>query len=432
MVARRSSLSCYRLLVFSATAWALTTWFFLVDNNLFSQREKFQESDFIMTFYVAGHLAATGRANELYPQSDARSFIATPFDEAAHELLPHLPKTSTGAYMYIPLVAGFFVPFSWVDPNLALFLWHALSVLGLGLCAAMLARTSAMKPAEVFFLSFFYGPVFLTLWAGQLGLGFGLLPLCLGYFLLLRQMPLAAGIVWSLLLLKPQYFFAAAFVALAGASMGRYRTLMGMSLGAVCLVVLTVITFSFPLTVQWLLSHQVSDAYFFSGLQGIPSHLLTGLPANLLIFFPVSDRDLVKLPLYAGAVAMWLFAFWFCLRFKKLQMAESAQISIMFVVGLILTSLTLPHLLYYDLCVLLPAGVLLLATDGPLPKLIGMKSITIMGWLVVTGFLPFLLTFTKQRMLPLILELLLMIVFIYLLWQLNRFIKITPRKLAFP
>ena len=75
MAARQSSLTRYRLLVFSATAWALASGLFLFDNNLFSQREKFQESDFIMTFYVAGRLALTGRANELYPPSDARSFI---------------------------------------------------------------------------------------------------------------------------------------------------------------------------------------------------------------------------------------------------------------------------------------------------------------------------------------------------------------------
>ena len=104
---------------------------------------------------------------------------------------------------------------------------------------------------------------------------------------------------------------------------------------------------------------------------------------------------MVKLPLYAGAAAMWLFGFWFCSRFKKLQMAESAQISVTFVVGIVLSSLTLPHLLYYDLCILLPAGVLLLAKDGPLPKANGMRSIGVMGWLVVSGFLPLLLFFAK-------------------------------------
>jgi hypothetical protein len=427
MAARRSSLTCYRLLVFSATAWALASGIFLFDNNLFSQREKFQESDFIMTFYVAGHLAATGRANELYPPPDARSFIDTPFDRAAHALLPHLPQSSTGAYMYIPLIAGFFAPLSLVDPNLSLFLWQLMSVAALASSVTILCRVSAIKISELFFLSFLYGPVFLTLWAGQLGLGFGLLPLCIGYFLLLRQMPFAAGIVWSFLLLKPQYFFAPAFVALVNALMGRYRTLTGISVGVVCLIVLTAAAFSTPLTVQWLLSHRVSDAYFFSGLQGIPSHLLTGLPANLLILFSVNERELVKLPLYAGAAAMWLFGFWFCSRFKKLQMAESAQISVTFVVGLVLSSLTLPHLLYYDLCILLPAGVLLLARDGPLPKQTGLQAIGVSGWIVVSGFLPLLLLFANQKLAPLLLELILLPLFVWLLKQLNQFCKLTPR-----
>jgi Glycosyltransferase family 87 len=427
MAARQSSLTRYRLLVFSATAWALASGIFLFDNNLFSQREKFQESDFIMTFYVAGRLALTGRANELYPPSDARSFIDTPFDRAAHELLPHLPKASTGAYMYIPLIAGFFAPFSLVDPNLSLFLWQLMSVLALALSVTILSRVSAIKISELFFLSFLYGPVFLTLWAGQLGLGFGLLPLCIGYFLLLRQMPFAAGIVWSFLLLKPQYFFAPAFVALVNALTGRYRTLTGMSVGVVCLIVLTAAAFSTPLTIQWLLSHRVSDAYFFSGLQGIPSHLLTGLPANLLVLFPINQREVVKLPLYAAAAAMLLFGLWFCSRFKKLQMAESAQISVAFVVGIVLSSLTLPHLLYYDLCILLPAGVLLLARDGALPKQSGLQAIGVSGWVVVSGFLPPLLLFANQKLAPLLLELILLILFVRLLKQLNQFCKLTPR-----
>jgi len=108
----------------------------------------------------------------------------------------------------------------------------------------------------------------------------GLLPLVIGYFLLIRERPLAAGLVWSLLTLKPQYFFAAAFVSLVCALAGRYKTFLAMSLGTIFLVGLTVVIFSPSVTLQWLLSHKVSDAYFFEGLQGIPSHLITGLPAN--------------------------------------------------------------------------------------------------------------------------------------------------------
>ncbi len=423
MTVGRSALTRYRALVFLATVFALASGIFLLDNNLFSQRERFQESDFIMTFYVAGHLAAGGRSDELYPQPDARSFIDSPFDKAAHALLPHLPKATTGAYMYIPLVAGFFAPFSFIDPNLSLFLWQALSVFALGLSCLLLSRLTALKTSDAFFLSFLYTPVFLTLWAGQLGLGLGLLPLCAGYVLLLRQRPLAAGFVWSVLLLKPQYFFPAAFVALACAVRRRYRALVGIMLGLTVLIALTILAFSPSVTLQWLLSHRVSDAYFFEGLQGIPNHLLTGLPANLMVLFPVNERRALKFPLYAGAAALWLFGLWFCTRAKWSQLEGSAKVSLTFVIGLILSSLTLPHLLYYDLCVLLPAGFLLLAKNGPLPSQKGLRTIAVLGWITVSGFLPLLLSFTKQKLLPLSLELILLILFMLLLRHVNKFQK---------
>ena len=423
MTVGRSALTRYRALVFLATVFALASGIFLLDNNLFSQRERFQESDFIMTFYVAGHLVASGRSDELYPQPDARSFIDSPFDKAAHALLPHLPKATTGAYMYIPLVAGFFAPFSFIDPNLSLFLWQALSVLALGLSCLLLSRLTAWKTSDAFFLSFLYTPVFLTLWAGQLGLGLGLLPLCAGYVLLLRQRPLAAGFVWSVLLLKPQYFFPAVFVALACAVRRRYRALVGIMLGLTVLIALTILAFSPSVTLQWLLSHRVSDAYFFEGLQGIPNHLLTGLPANLMVLFPVNERRAVKFPLYAGAAALWLFGLWFCTRAKWSQLEGSAKVSLTFVIGLVLSSLTLPHLLYYDLCVLLPAGFLLLAKNGPLPSQKGLRTIAVLGWITVSGFLPLLLSFTKQKLLPLSLELILLILFMLLLRHVNKFQK---------
>jgi hypothetical protein len=78
-----------RAALFVAAVWTVATWIFLVDNNLFSQRERFQESDFIMTFYVAGQLVLAGRGVELYPEPDAKSFVNSPFDKAAHEFLPH-------------------------------------------------------------------------------------------------------------------------------------------------------------------------------------------------------------------------------------------------------------------------------------------------------------------------------------------------------
>ncbi|MGH7854623.1 MAG: glycosyltransferase family 87 protein [Candidatus Binatia bacterium] len=409
----------FRAVVFVATVLTVASWIFLIDNNLFSQRERFQESDFIMTFYVAGQLVLAGRSDELYPAPQADSFVNSPFDIAAHEILPHLPKESIGAYMYTPLVAGFFAPLSLAGANYSLLIWQVLSVLALAFSCWLLARVSMKKPSDVFFLTSLYAPVFLTLWAGQLGLGFGLAPLCAGYFLLLRQWPFAAGLVWSILLFKPQYFLAAVFITLILALSGRYRTFAGMTLGVVVLLGLTTIFFSPELTLHWLQSHRVSDSIFSSGLHGIPAHLITGLPANLMILFPPEARAALKWPLYAGAALLWLVGLWFGVNLARVKLADPAWISLALVLGVLLCALTLPHLLYYDLCVLLPAGVLLLGKHGPLPDDKAFRFIGVIGWIVVSAALPLLLVYNQQRMLPLMLELFLLVLWMAFLIRLK-------------
>ncbi len=343
---RSTASSPYRTVVFLATAFTLAVCIFLIDKNLFSQSEQFHESDFIMTFYVAGRLVSDGRASELYPDPIAKTFVNSRFDKAAHEYLPKLPKDSTGAYMYMPLVAGFFAPFGWLNPNLSLLLWQAISVLALLWCCRELAALTAAKTREMFFLAFLFLPIFLTLWAGQLGLTFGLLPLCLGFSLLVKNRPLLAGVIWSILLLKPQYFLAAAFVSLVQLLSGRYRAFFGMTLGVIGLLLITLVGFGPALTLQWLLSHQVSDAMYSSGQQGIPSHLITGLPANLMILFPVAQRAALKWPLYFGAAMLWLMGFWYAIKLAKPQIENLPGLAVALTIGVFMSEKTLPPFLY--------------------------------------------------------------------------------------
>lgn len=405
----------YRAGIFLATAFTVAVLIFLVDKNLFSQSEQFQESDFIMTFYVAGRLVGDGRAAELYPAAGTKTFVNSPFDKAAHEFLPKLPKQSTGAYMYIPLVAGFFTPFGWLDANIALLLWQMISVLALLWCCRLLGTITEAKTSEMFFLAFLFLPVFLTLWAGQLGLAFGLLPLCLGFSLLVNNRPFAAGLVWSLLLLKPQYFLAAAFVALVLVMSRRYQPFIAMSLGVVGLLLATLLLFGPQLTLHWLQSHEVSDAMYWSGQQTVPSHLITGLPANLMIMFPVDQRAAVKWPLYIGAAMLWGVGFYYAIKIAKQQTEYLPTVASTMIIGSCLCAITLPHLLYYDLCVLIPAGALLIARSQNNQ----LRRMAIAGWILVSAFLVPMLAFSNAKIVPLILELILTAMFFVLLWRLS-------------
>jgi hypothetical protein len=413
---RSTASTLYRVVVFLATAFTVAVFIFLVDKNLVSQSEQFQESDFIMTFYVAGRLISEGRARELYPDPSAKTFVNSPFDKAAHEFLPRLPQTSAGAYMYIPLVAGLFAPFGRINANVSLLLWQALSVLALLWSCRQLGEITGAKSSEMFFLAFLFLPIFLTLWAGQLGLTFGLLPLCLGFSLLVKNRPLLAGIVWSLLLLKPQYFLAAAFVALVLLLNRRYRTFVGMSLGVIGLLIITLLSFGPELTLHWLQSHQVSDAMYSSGQQGIPSHLITGLPANLMILFPVEQRGAVKWPLYFGAAMLWVAGFYYAIKIAKTQADHLPSLAVALILGVCLSAITLPHLLYYDLCVLVPAGALLLAKSARND----LRQIAIYGWILVSGFLVPMLAFASSKIVPLICEVILTVLFFVLLQRLAR------------
>ena len=408
-----------RILVLLATSWGLALLMFLADTNL-SRPDTLQESDYIMTFYVAGHLAATGQEDSLYPPPDARSFAGAPFDKAAHSLLPHLPKATTAVYMYTPLVAWMFAPFSSLSPNLSLLLWQILSLAALGCCCYILSRMAATNFPDAFALTSLYGPVLITLWAGQLGIGLGLLPLCLGYGLLLRGYPLSAGAIWSLLMLKPQYFPPALLVASALAIGRNFKPALGLLIGSAAFLVTTALIFSPDLTIQWLWSHKMSDATYSSGLYGIPTHLVTGLPANLMLLFPTSMRPIVKLPIYLAIGVLWFIGFLYCIRLSRTNMSDQSKISLMLIIGLFLDSIGLPHLLYYDLCVLLPVGILAMAKNGPIPREAALTPIAMIGFISISGYLVLFLTVRSHVALPLLLEFILLGLFASVLFRVHR------------
>ena len=79
-------------------------------------------------------------------------------------------------------------------------------------------------------------------------------------------------------------------------------------------------------------------------------------------------------------------------------------------------SLTPADILYYDLCVLVPAGALLMCQTARKD----LWQIAICGWIVVSSFLVPMLAFASSKIFPLILESILTVLFIILLQRLIR------------
>ncbi len=413
----------YRVLLFIATVWALTQIIFLFDAN-FSRAKQFQESDYIMTFYVAGHLVAAGKQADLYPGSEATSFIGAPFDQAAHALLDSLPVNTTAIYMYSPVVAWLFAPLSYVGPNLSLLIWHLFSIAALIVSCKLLAASARIIFADGLLLSALFGPIFITLWGGQLGLVFGLLPLTLGYVLLLHARPVAAGLVWSLLLFKPQYFPAAAFVALALALCGNFRPAMGMAFGVLAAFGSHLLFFSPALIARWLASHRLSDSLFVQAQYGIPVHLITSLPADIMLLLPPAMRSAAKWPAYGAAFMLWLIGLYACWQMNRAPWEQRTKISLTLALGCLLSSIALPHLLYYDLCVLIPAGFLLMSRNDLIPSAIGARPIAAVTWLCISFYLPIFLSFKPGVGTALLLEIVLLISLICLLLRISRTMKL--------
>src|ERR687891_2393236 len=120
----------HQLALFLGTVWGLTFVLLMVDTNL-SDPNKFVGSDYVSNFYVAGHLVATGQASMLYPGPSDTPLWDSPFDKAAHALLPHLPKDAPAVFRYSPLVAWIFAPISQYSPNISLLVWQGISIVSL-------------------------------------------------------------------------------------------------------------------------------------------------------------------------------------------------------------------------------------------------------------------------------------------------------------
>ena len=409
----------YRILVFLGTVWGLTFVLLMIDTNL-SDPNKFVGSDYVTNFYVAGHLVASGQASKLYPSPDDFSLTGSPFDRAAHSLLSHLPEGITAIFRYCPLVALIFAPLSKLPANISLLFWQGISIAALILSSFFLSRVSQVKATDIAFLSALFFPVMINLWAGQVSLVLGLLPLSAGYFLLIKGRPFMTGLVWSFLALKPQYFPVAVLVAFAQAFVGRFECVAGLVVGVLGIAAANMALFPTVVNINWLSSLKLSDTMFLSGLYKIPVHLTTSLPVNLLTPLPTELRATVKLPVYVAAVLLWLAGLWQGKKIVNSNLDEFSKVSLTLVIGLLLLPLTSPHLLYYDLCIFLPTGVILLGNKWLPLQSASLKRIALIGWISISIYAVVFLNVTPSLTLPLVLSLILLILFAESLRRINK------------
>jgi hypothetical protein len=398
----------HRIPVFLGTVWGLAFTLLMVDTNL-ADPKSFAESDYITTFYVAGYLMASGQAESLYPAPNNPSFTHSRFNEAAHRLVPSLPERSTAIFAYTPLVAWIFAPLSRVSPNISLLFWQIISVLALLLSAVFLSRTSNARASDILFLSSLFLPVITTLWSGQVSLVFGLLPLSAGYFLFKKGRPFLAGLAWCLLCLKPQFVFVPALVIFALVLAGRFESFVGFFVGVIALIGSTVMFVPMTVTISWLYSLQLRETLSYAGVFKIREYLVTSLPADILLMLPIKLGTSIKWPIYIAAATLWFAGAWRCKKLMNSTLLDEFQkISLTLIMALMLLPITSPYLLYYDLCIFVPAGVILLGNGWQTIQSASLKFIALIGWLSISGYMLAFMTLPEHFVQPLLLQFILL------------------------
>jgi hypothetical protein len=344
-------------------------------------------SDYVSSFYVAGKLTMAGELERLYSPPEAVSFRKAPFDEYAHDILPGLREQTTTAFLYPPVAAWIFAPLSVLPPHVSLLMWQIVSIAALALACLLMSWTSGTPARHLLLLSAFFFPVFMTVAIGQAGLVFGLLPLTAGYWLLHRGSPLAAGLAWAALSLKPPFLIAAGLMSMAYAVIGQARLLAGLILGLVLWVALNYFLAAEGLLAAWLRSLHLSDAIFSSGEYLVPVHLVTSIPADVMMRFSPGARGSLKVVLYALSAALGLFALWQCRTILRSRLPPGQARLAVFATCLAILPLTSPHLLYYDLVTLFPMALIVLNSEWREPPLAGLRRTVLVSWAAIGAYM---------------------------------------------
>jgi hypothetical protein len=167
----------------------------------------------------------------------------------------------------------------------------------------------------------------------------------------------------------------------------------------------------------------LSDTIFTHAQYGIPTHLITSLPADFLLLLPPDIRSQLKWPAYFVSMLFWMVGVYVCRRFYGGPWETRTKFSLTVAIGCILSSIALPHLLYYDLCVLIPAGFMLATTNNVVPKTMAPRTIAVVAWVSISFYLPAFLFFTRHVGVAFLLEIIILICLIWLVMQINRAIN---------
>lgn len=351
-----------------------------------------QNSDYLMTFYTAGQLVRDGNTAALYPPADAGTFVDTPFDKAAHVILPLLPVRATAEYMYMPAVAGFFAPFSLMGPSASLLAWQVVSLAALAICAFLFSsrfnqesNANGLK-ASAFWVALSLLPLAISIWIGQVSVVFGLLPLMVGVFFIQKKKDFLGGCFWALTIIKPQFLVPALMLTVALATTKRFKPAIGIICGVVAFALLNLVAFPSSLFGQWLTTLKLAEVVYSDLKFGVAQHIATSLPRAIILMLPVTQHSIAKPIVYAVSAILGSVGLYFCVKLMRSKLPDTNKLALAAIISIFATPIIVPHVFFYDYSIFIGSGFLAYAYKWPSDLDWRLKSLLWLGWSLVNVY----------------------------------------------
>ncbi len=343
------------------------------------------DTDFISCLYAGGHMVAHGRGHNLYPKLGAQDFYDEEFAAYTRALLNKPDKTWLFHFSYPAVVGVLCAPFALLPFRAALIAWQLFSVFALVIATILFSKTQSKFSALTIFLSScMFLPVLQTIVVGQNSLVLGLFPLVLGYYLWQKKHPLACGLSWSLVGLKPQLALPVAAIAGTLLLSALFKRIpkkevtplwLGLIAGTFALHLIPCLFFGFDIFPLWLNSVKLGGAAFGAEKSGYwQYHLFCSVPCVSIISAPKSMWLSVR-PIAFG-IGLLLLAIFSALNSTILKEEEEEekvveevpsdrQKALLTFLSVPLVFVAAPHLLLYDSCLLLlPAWIVFTQFDS--------------------------------------------------------------------
>jgi len=291
-------------------------------------------TDFL-AYFSAGKIILMGRSADLYDLSLLTSLQQSIFGSSTPGFYP---------YLYPPHYAFFMAPFALLPYNAAYLAWVVVGVICLWLSIKWLG---IHKPLPIFLFSLTWFPVFSVVSFGQNSF-FSLAIFCLTYYLWRKNKHLPAGLVFSLLLFKPQFLVFVGFLWLLDWKRS-WKALLGLGIGVIFQLAMNVLLF--PEASLSYLRYAQSSIVNFMFIKEFPIWNSFSVQAFWLALLPGAP-NVAKILFYICVV---IGIYFFIVFWKK----NRRVLSVMFASSILLLVWCIPYIFVYDWTLLLIPAILL-------------------------------------------------------------------------